>query len=159
MMVPQVATLIPLFMMVSKMKLLNTVWAFILPSISTPFMIMMFRQNSRNFPVDVLEAARIDGESELRIFFNMYFPIMKSTYAAAAVITFMNSWNAYMWPRVVMKDNSAQTMPMLIANLSNGYAVDYGMMMLGVLFCSLPTIIIFFVLQKQFAEGITGSVK
>ena len=148
MMVPQVATLIPLFMMVSKMKLLNTVWAFILPSISTPFMIMMFRQNSRNFPVDVLEAARIDGESELRIFFNMYFPIMKSTYAAAAVITFMNSWNAYMWPRVVMKDNSAQTMPMLIANLSNGYAVDYGMMMLGVLFCSLPTIIIFFVLQK-----------
>ena len=159
MMVPQVATLIPLFMMVSKMKLLNTVWAFILPSISKPFMIMMFRQNSRNFPVDVLEAARIDGESELRIFFNMYFPIMKSTYAAAAVITFMNSWNAYMWPRVVMKDNSAQTMPMLIANLSNGYAVDYGMMMLGVLFCSLPTIIIFFVLQKQFAEGITGSVK
>ena len=159
MMVPQVATLIPLFMMVSKMKLLNTVWAFILPSISTPFMIMMFRQNSRNFPVDVLEAARIDGESELRIFFNMYFPIMRSTYAAAAVITFMNSWNAYMWPRVVMKDNSAQTMPMLIANLSNGYAVDYGMMMLGVLFCSLPTIIIFFVLQKQFAEGITGSVK
>ena len=159
MMVPQVATLIPLFMMVSKMKLLNTVWAIILPSISTPFMIMMFRQNSRNFPVDVLEAARIDGESELRIFFNMYFPIMKSTYAAAAVITFMNSWNAYMWPRVVMKDNSAQTMPMLIANLSNGYAVDYGMMMLGVLFCSLPTIIIFFVLQKQFAEGITGSVK
>ena len=159
MMVPQVATLIPLFMMVSKMKLLNTVWAFILPSISTPFMIMMFRQNSRNFPVDVLEAARIDGESELRIFFNMYFPIMKSTYAAAAVITFMNSWNAYMWPRVGMKDNSAQTMPMLIANLSNGYAVDYGMMMLGVLFCSLPTIIIFFVLQKQFAEGITGSVK
>ena len=159
MMVPQVATLIPLFTMVSRMKLLNTVWAFILPSISTPFMIMMFRQNSRNFPIDVLEAARIDGENEFKIFFHMYMPIMKSTYAAAAVITFMNAWNAYMWPRVVMKDNSAQTMPMLIANLSNGYAVDYGMLMLGVLFCSLPTIIIFFVLQKQFAEGITGSVK
>ena len=159
MMVPQVATLIPLFTMVSRMKLLNTVWAFILPSISTPFMIMMFRQNSRNFPIDVLEAARIDGENEFKIFFHMYMPIMKSTYAAAAVITFMNAWNAYMWPRVVMKDNSAQTMPMLIANLSNGYAVDYGMLMLGVLFCSLPTIIIFFLLQKQFAEGITGSVK
>ncbi|MBR1707493.1 MAG: carbohydrate ABC transporter permease [Clostridia bacterium] len=159
MMVPQVATLIPLFTMVSKMKLLNTVWAFIIPGIATPFMIMMFRQNSRNFPVDVLEAARIDGESEIKIFFTMYMPIMKSTYAASAVITFMNSWNAYMWPRVVMKDNRAQTMPMLIANLSNGYAVDYGMLMLGVLFCSLPTIIIFFVLQKQFAEGITGSVK
>ena len=159
MMVPQVATLIPLFTMISRMKLLNTVWAFIIPGISTPFMIMMFRQNSRNFPVDVLEAARIDGLSEIRIFFQMYFPIMKSTYAAAAVITFMNSWNSYMWPRTVMKGNSVQTMPMLIANLSNGYAIDYGMLMLGVLFCSLPTIIIFFVLQKQFAEGITGSVK
>lgn len=159
MMVPQVATLIPLFTMISKLKLLNTVWAFIIPSISTPFMIMMFRQNSRNFPRDILEAARIDGEGEFMIFFKMYMPIMKSTYAAAAVITFMNAWNAYMWPRTVMKGNAVQTMPMLIANLSNGYAVDYGMLMLGVLFCSLPTIIIFFVLQKQFAEGITGAVK
>ena len=135
------------------------VWAFIIPSISTPFMIMMFRQNSRNFPVALLEAARIDGETEFNIFFKMYMPIMKSTYAAAAVITFMNAWNSYMWPRTVMKGNAVQTMPMLIANLSNGYAVDYGMLMLGVLFCSLPTIIIFFVLQKQFAEGITGAVK
>ncbi|MBO4836218.1 MAG: carbohydrate ABC transporter permease [Clostridia bacterium] len=159
MMVPQVATLIPLFTMISRMKLLNTVWAFIIPAIATPFMIMMFRQNSRNFPIDTMEAARIDGLSEIRIFFRMYFPMMKSTYAAAAVITFMGAWNAYMWPRTVMKGNSVKTMPMLIANMSNGYAVDYGMLMLGVLFCSLPTIIIFFVLQKQFAEGITGSVK
>lgn len=159
MMVPQVATLIPLFTMISRMKLLNTVWAFILPALSTPFLIMMFRQNSRNFPIDTMEAARIDGLSEIRIFFQMYFPMMKSTYAAAAVIVFMNAWNSYMWPRTVMKGNSVKTMPMLIANMSNGYAVDYGMLMLGVLFCSLPTIIIFFLLQKQFAEGITGSVK
>jgi lactose/L-arabinose transport system permease protein len=89
----------------------------------------------------------------------MYFPMMKSTYAAAAVITFMNAWNSYMWPRTVLKGNDVITMPMVIANMSNGYAVDYGMLMLGVLFCSLPTIIVFFVLQKQFAEGITGSVK
>ncbi len=122
-------------------------------------MIMMFRQNSRNFPIALLEAARIDGENDFMIFFKIYFPIMKSTYAAAAVITFMNSWNAYLWPKVVMNNNRAQTMPMLIANLAGGYTVDYGMLMLGVLFCSLPTIIIFFVLQKQFAEGITGSVK
>ena len=71
----------------------------------------------------------------------------------------MNAWNAYMWPKVVMSDNRAQTMPMFIANISSGYTVDYGMTMLGVLFCSLPTMIVFFVLQKQFAEGITGSVK
>ena len=159
MMVPQVATMIPLFKMISTMKLLNTVWGFILPAISTPFMIMMFRQNSRNFPVEIMEAARIDGLSEFRIFTRMYMPIMKSTYAAAAVITFMNAWNSYLWPKVVITDNRAQTMPMLIANLAAGYTIDYGVLMMGVLFCSIPTMIIFFVLQKQFAEGITGSVK
>lgn len=159
MMIPGVATMIPLFKMVSSAKMLNTVWGFILPTISTPFMIMMFRQNSRNFPPEIMEAARIDGLSEFLIFFRMYMPVMKSTYAAAAVITFMNSWNAYLWPKVVMTKNQAQTMPMLIANVASGYTVDYGMMMLGVLFCSIPTIIVFFVLQKQFAEGITGSVK
>lgn len=159
MMVPQVATMIPLFKMVSSAGLLNSVWAFILPSISTPFMIMMFRQNSRNFPVDIMEAARLDGLSEFQIFYRMYMPVMRSTYAAAAVITFMNAWNSYMWPKVVMLDNSAQTMPMLIANLSAGYTVDYGLLMMGVLFCSIPTMIIFFFLQKQFTEGLTGAVK
>ena len=157
--VPQVATIIPLFKMVSSMKLLNSVWAFILPAISTPFLIMMFRQNSRSFPIDIMEAARIDGLSEFKIFFKMYMPVMKATYAAAAVITFMNAWNAYMWPKVVMSDNRAQTMPMLIANLAAGYSVDYGVLMMAVLFCSCPTMIIFFILQKQFAEGITGAVK
>ena len=151
--------MIPLFKMIAKVGLLNSVWAFILPSISTPFLIMMFRQNSRNFPPDIMEAARIDGLSEFKIFFKMYMPVMKSTYAAAAVITFMNAWNAYLWPKVVMSDNSAQTMPMLIANLAAGYTVDYGVLMMGVLFCSIPTMVVFFVLQKQFAEGITGAVK
>lgn len=159
MMIPQVATMIPLFRLISKGNMLNTVWGFILPTISTPFMIMMFRQNSRNFPLDIMEAARIDGLGEFQIFFRMYMPVMKATYAAAAVITFMNAWNAYLWPKVVMTKNEAQTMPMLIANLANGYTTDYGVLMLGVLFCSIPTMIIFFVLQKQFAEGITGAVQ
>lgn len=159
MMVPQVATMIPLFKMISKMGLLYTFAGFMLPTISTPFLIMMFRQNSRNFPVDILEAARIDGLSEFGIFFKMYMPVMKSTYAAAAVITFMNSWNAYLWPKVVLNKPEAQTMPMLIANLAAGYTVDYGTLMMGVLFCSVPTMVIFFLLQKQFAEGITGAVK
>ena len=159
MMVPQVATMIPLFKMMSSMHLLNNIWAFVLPAISTPFMIMMFRQNSRSFPVDIMEAARIDGLSEWGIFFRMYMPVMKSTYAAAAVVAFMNAWNSYMWPKVVMLKNESETMTMLIANVAGGYKVDYGMLMMGVLFCSVPTMIIFFVLQKSFAEGITGSVK
>ena len=159
MMIPQVATMIPLFRMFSKAGLLNTVFAFFLPMISTPFMIMMFRQNSRAFPVDIVEAARIDGLSEIKIFFQMYMPVMKSTYAAAAVITFMNAWNAYLWPKVCMTDGKSLNMVMLIANMTGGYKIDYGMIMMGVLFCSIPTLVIFFVLQKQFAEGITGAVK
>ncbi len=159
MMIPQVATMIPLFRLLSSAKLLNSAVGFILPSLSTPFLIMMFRQNSRNFPVDVMEAARIDGLSEIGIFVRMYMPMMKATYAAAAVITFMNAWNAYLWPKVIMTQPEAQTMPMLIANLSGGYTTDYGVLMVGVLFCSIPTMIVFFILQKQFAEGITGAVK
>ena len=159
MMIPQVATMIPLFRMFSKAGLLNTVLAFFLPMISTPFMIMMFRQNSRAFPVDIVEAARIDGLSEIKIFFQMYMPVMKSTYAAAAVITFMNAWNAYLWPKVCMTDGKSLNMVMLIANMTGGYKIDYGMIMMGVLFCSIQTLVIFFVLQKQFAEGITGAVK
>lgn len=159
MMIPGVATMIPLFKMIAGMNLLNSAPGFILPAISTPFLIMMFRQNSRNFPIDVMEAARIDGLTEFQIFFRMYLPMMKSTYAAAAVISFMNAWNSYLWPKVIMTDTNAQTMPMLIANLASGYTTDYGLLMLGVLFCSVPTMVVFFILQKQFAEGITGAVK
>lgn len=159
MMVPFVATMIPLFRMFSKAHLLNTTLGFLLPSVSTPFLIMMFRQSARSFPHDIIEAARIDGLSELRIFFQMFIPTMRSTYAAAMTITFMNAWNNYLWPKVIMTDATSQTMPMVVANLTQGYVTDYGMLMLAVLICTLPTAIVFFCLQKSFAEGITGAVK
>jgi len=159
MMVPFAATMIPLFQMFSSANLLNTTLGFLLPSISTPFLIMMFRQSARSFPHDIIEAARIDGLSELRIFFQMFIPTMRSTYAAAMTITFMNAWNNYLWPKVIMQDEASATMPMLIANLKEGYVTDYGALMLGVTICTLPTVIIFFLLQKSFAEGITGAVK
>jgi lactose/L-arabinose transport system permease protein len=159
MMVPFVATMIPLFQMFSKMGWLNSTIGFILPTISTPFLIMMFRQSARSFPHDIMEAARIDGLSEIRIFFQMFIPTMRSTYAAAMTITFMNAWNSYLWPKVIMSDTNSQTMPMVVANLTQGYVTDYGMLMLAVLICTLPTAIVFFCLQKSFAEGITGAVK
>lgn len=159
MMIPGVATMVPLFQMMSNLNLLNTAVGFLLPTVATPFMIMMFRQNARSFPTDIIEAARIDGLNELQIFWRIFVPTMKSTYAAAAVITFMNAWNAYLWPKVIMSDNRAMTMPMLVSNITAGYVTDYGLLMLGVVFCSLPTMIVFFVLQKQFTEGITGAVK
>ncbi len=159
MMIPFAAIMIPLFRMFSTMKLTNTMTAVMLPSLSTPFLIMLFRQSARSFPHDMIEAARMDGLSEIGIFFRMFIPTMKSTYAAAMTITFMNAWNNYLWPKVILKTNESITMPMLVANLLGGYSVDYGMLMLGVFICTVPTAIVFFCLQKSFAEGITGSVK
>ena len=145
--------------MVSHWGLVNSWAAFVLPSISTPFMIMLFRQASRSFPNDIIEAARLDGLSEIGIFFRMFVPIMRSTYGVAMTVTFMNAWNSYLWPKIVFQSNASITMPMLVANLKSGYSVDYGMLMLGVLICTLPTAIIFLCLQKSFANGITGAVK
>ena len=159
MMIPFAAIMIPMFRMFSQLKMVNTMAAFMLPSISTPFMIMMFRQASRSFPHDIIEAARLDGLSETGIFFRMYMPTMKSTYAAATIITFMNAWNNYLWPKVILQNNESITMPMLVANLLGGYTVDYGVLMLGVFICTIPTAIIFFCFQKSFTEGITGAVK
>jgi lactose/L-arabinose transport system permease protein len=120
---------------------------------------MMFRQSARSFPHEIIEAARIDGLNEFKIFTNMFFPTMRSTYAAAMTIVFMNAWNSYLWPVVIMMSKDKITMPMMVANLLTGYVIDYGMVMLGVLICTIPTVIVFFLLQKSFAEGITGAVK
>lgn len=159
MMIPFAAIMIPLFRMFSKLGMVNSMAAFMLPTISTPFLIMLFRQSSRAFPHDIIEAARMDGLSEMGIFFKIFMPTMKSTYAAAMTITFMNAWNNYLWPKVILQTDGSITMPMMVANLLGGYSVDYGMLMLGVLICTLPTAIIFFFLQKSFAEGITGAIK
>ena len=158
MMLPFVAIMIPLFKMFTSWGLVNTWIALALPSISTPFMIMLFRQAARSFPHDIIEA-RLEGLSEIQIFFKMFIPVMKSTYGAAMTVTFMSAWNNYLWPTVILQDSKAITMPMLVANLKSGYSVDYGMLMLGVLICTLPTAVIFLCLQKSFANGITGAVK
>ena len=159
MMIPFVALMIPLFQMYSKAGLLNTAVGFMLPSLATPLLIMMFRTGAMAFPLDMIEAARIDGLSEFQIFYKMFLPTMKSTYAAAAVVTFMNAWNNYLWAKVIMTDDTTQTMPMLISNLISGYVTDYGMLMLGVLITTLPTAVVFFALQRNFVEGLTGSFR
>jgi lactose/L-arabinose transport system permease protein len=158
-MIPFAATMVPLFQSFAELGLVNSVAAVILPAVSTPFLILLFRQASRSFPHEIIEAARIDGESELGIFLRIYLPSMRPTYAAAAVITFMTAWNNFLWPKVILVNNEFQTMPMLISNLSAGYVTDYGVLMLAVLIASLPTMVIFLVLQRSFAEGITGAIK
>lgn len=159
MMLPFVATMIPLFTMFSKAGMVNSWLAFMLPGLATLFLIMMFRQAARSFPKEIIEAARMDGLSEVGIFFTMFVPTMRSTYGAAVTVTFMSTWNSYLWPKVIFQKNESTTMPMLVANLLGAYTVDYGMLMLGVLIATLPTAVVFFMLQKQFAEGITGAIK
>lgn len=158
-MIPFAATMIPLFRMFARADLVNSTFAVILPAISTPFLILLFRQASRSFPHEILEAARLDGLNELAIFARIYVPTMRSVFAAAFVITFMTAWNSFLWPKVILVDNAYQTMPMLISNLTAGYVTDYGVLMLAVLLATLPTVVIFLVLQRSFAQGITGAVK
>ncbi|NMB24437.1 MAG: carbohydrate ABC transporter permease [Firmicutes bacterium] len=159
MMIPFAAIMIPLFMMVGKLNLLSTTTAFVLPTVSTAFLIFLFRQSARYFPQEVIEASRIEGMGELGIFLRMYIPIMRSTYATAAIITFMGAWNSYLWPLIIMQTPGSKTMPLLISGLIAGYVTDYGMLMLAVSISVLPTILIFLVLQRHFAEGIISSMK
>lgn len=159
MMVPFIAILVPLFKMFSSMKLVNNLAALLLPSLSTPFLILMFRQAARSFPLEIIEASRMDGVSEVGIFFRMFMPTMKATYASAFTVTFMGAWNNYLWPLIVFQKKELLTMPILVSNLVGQYETDYGALMVGVLICTLPTAILFLSLQKSFAAGITGAVK
>ncbi|MBP5576677.1 MAG: carbohydrate ABC transporter permease [Treponema sp.] len=159
MMIPGAATMIPLFRMFSSLKLLNTVAAFIFPSISTAFLIFFFRQNSSSFPIELVQAARVDGLNEFQIYLRVYLPIMSPTFAAASIVTFMGLWNNYMWPLVVLQTQDMQTLPLLVTGLTAGYVTDYGLLMLCLCIMTIPIIILFFTQQRKFVEGITGSVK
>ncbi|WP_240622840.1 carbohydrate ABC transporter permease [Sphaerochaeta halotolerans] len=123
------------------------------------FLIFFFRQSSESFPIETVQAARVDGLGEFGIFFRIYVPIMAPTFAAAAIVTFMNAWNNYLWPLIIMQSQDSQTMPLLITGLTAGYTTDYGILMLSVTITTLPTLILFFTQQKRFVEGVLGSVK
>ncbi|MCD5113943.1 carbohydrate ABC transporter permease [Enterococcus faecium] len=163
MMVPFAALMIPLYRMFSQLNGtilgINSFLVVILPSISTAFLIFFFRQNVKSFPKDLVEAARLDGLKELSIFFRVYMPTAKNTYAAAAIITFMSSWNNYLWPLVALQSPDKRTVPLVLSAMGASYTPDYGMIMAGLVIATLPTAIVFFVLQKQFVQGMIGSVK
>jgi lactose/L-arabinose transport system permease protein len=165
MMIPFAALMIPLYQMFAGISNaipgigIDTVASVMLPTITTAFLIFFFRQNSKMFPKDMLEAGRIDGLTELGIFFKIFIPTMKTTYAAAGIITFMSSWNSYLWPLIVLQSPNQKTIPLLISTLGSGYAPDYGLIMVAIVIATLPTAIVFFVMQKHFVAGMTGAVK
>lgn len=159
MMIPFAAIMIPLYRMFGRLQLLNSFAAVIFPSVATAFLIFFFRQNTKLFPQELIEAARVDGLSEWGVFFRIFMPTMKSTYAAAAIITFMSAWNNYLWPLVVMQTKDKVTLPLIISNLNSSYTPDYGMIMVAIVIATIPTTVIFFTMQKRFVEGMLGSVK
>jgi lactose/L-arabinose transport system permease protein len=165
MMIPFAALMVPLFRMfgtisqTTPMIGIDTFSAVILPTVTTAFLIFFFRQSTKMFPKDILEAGRIDGLTELGVFFRIYIPTMKTTYAAAAIITFMASWNSYLWPLVVLQSPENQTIPLLISVLGSSYSPDFGVIMTAIVIATLPAALIFFIMQKHFVAGMMGSVK
>lgn len=159
MMIPFATLMIPLFKIIVGMNLLNSHFAIILVSTASVFMIFFFRQSFANYPMEIIQAARVDGASEGKIFFRIFMPSMKSTFFAAAIYSFMTSWNAYMWPLIVLRTNDKKTTPLLISYMSSAYNPEYGVIMLAIVLSTLPVIFIFFAFQKQFVQGMLGSVK
>lgn len=159
MMIPFAALMVPLYRMFASAHMLNSYAAVILPSVSTAFLIFFFRQNTMSFPRDLLQAARIDGLNEFQIFLRIYCPTMKSTYAAAGIITFMNMWNSYLWPLISLQTGERMTLPLVIATLNSSYTPDFGVIMVAIVVATIPSALVFFLMQKNFVDGMTGSVK
>lgn len=158
-MVPFAALMIPLFMMMAKTGLINTHVAIVLPTVASAFIIFYFRQSTKAFPTELRDAAKVDGLKEWQIFLYIYVPVMRSTYAAALVIVFMTNWNSYLWPLIVLQSNETKTITLVVSSLASAYYPDYGVVMIGTILATLPTLIIFFLMQRQFVQGMLGSVK
>lgn len=157
--IPFAAIMVPLFMLMARLGLMNTYAAIILPSVASIFIIFYFRQSTKAFPAELRDAARIDGLKEWQIFFYIYVPVMRSTYAAATIIIFMANWNAYLWPLLVIQTAEKKTITLVISSLASAYTPDFGVVMVGTVLATLPTILVFFFLQRRFVEGMLGSVK
>ena len=159
MMIPFASLMVPLFQIIVKMGLINTHFAIIIVSVSSVFMIFFFRQSFVTYPMEVIQAARIDGASEWQTFTRVFVPSMKSTYAAAGIYAFMTSWNSYLWPLIVTQTNEKKTVTLLISSMSSSYTPEYGLIMAAIALATMPVIVLFFALQRQFVQGMLGSVK
>ncbi len=159
MMIPFAALMIPLFTMFGKAGLLDTHFAVILPTVAGAFIIFYFRQCTKTFPRELIDAARVEGVKEWKIFAYVYVPIMRSSYSAAFIIVFMASWNAFLWPLIVLQSNELKTINLVLSSFASAYAPDFGLIMVGTVISTLPSLLIFFAMQKQFVASMTGAIK
>lgn len=158
--IPGQLGMLPLFLMLRGLGLVNTYLGVIVPGLASIFGIFLVRQYALGIPQSVLDAARVDGAGELRIFWSIVVPLCRPVLVTLAIFTFMGTWNDFLWPLVVLSDTRLQTLPVALANLLGEHVQDTELMMAGAVLTVLPVIAVFLALQRSYIEGIaSGSVK
>ncbi|MGQ0834303.1 MAG: carbohydrate ABC transporter permease [Gammaproteobacteria bacterium] len=158
--IPAQVAMIPLFLLMKHLGLVNTYAGVIVPAMASIFGIFLVRQYALSLPDELLEAARIDGASEWRIFSAIVLPLLKPVLVTLAVFTLLASWNDFMWPLIVLTGADVQTLPVALANLSREYVQDNELMMAGSVLTVVPVLALFLLLQRHYIEGVLmGSLK
>ena len=158
--IPSQVAMVPLFLLLKQLGLVNTYGGVIVPAMAGIFGIFVVRQYALSIPDDLLEAARIDGANEFRIFRSVIVPVLKPIVVTLAVFTSLGTWNDFMWPLIVLNDSELYTLPVALASLSREHVQDNELMMAGSVLTTLPVLLVFLVLQRYYIEGLTlGSVK
>jgi ABC-type glycerol-3-phosphate transport system permease component len=153
-MVPNAVTLIPAFLMVNKLGLFNTYWAIIIPALSSAFGIFMMRQYISSLPTELIESAKMDGASELRIFWSIIIPLSLPGMAALGIFIVINAWNAFLWPLVVLRSNELRTLVVGLATVQSEFNINYGLVMAGSMLTVLPLLVLYIAFQPYFVEGL-----
>lgn len=157
---PKQVILIPLLREMSSLRMYDTLWAVIMPTVGWPFGVFLMKQFSEGIPDEMLEAARVDGSNEMRTFVSIVAPMIKPGIGALAIFTFINSWNDYFMQLIMLSSGSKFTISLGIATLQAETSVDVGMLMAGAALAAIPIIVVFLIFQKYFTQGITmGAVK
>ncbi len=158
--VPAQLTYIPSFVLaVNFFHYYNTLAALIFPNLSTAFNVFLLRQAFRSVPNDLIDAARIDGANELRIWWDVLIPVIRPSLATAGIFTFVNMWNDFLWPSLMLHTRDRMTLPVGLAALQGMFSSDMRSIAAGVTMTVIPILIFFMVLQKYFVRGLTGAVK
>jgi ABC-type glycerol-3-phosphate transport system permease component len=158
--IPPFTTVIPLFGWMAKLGLINTYPVLILPFAANAFGLFMMRQYFSTLPDELLQAARIDGCSEIRLFWSIMLPLARPALGVVGILIFIASWNSFIWPLVMMRSEDMFTLPVGIAGLNSEQSPEYGKIMAAAVLSSLPIITVFFLLQRQIISGLThGAVK
>jgi multiple sugar transport system permease protein len=157
---PVQVSMLPLFLLLKNLGLINTYWGVIIPGLASIFGIFLVRQYALSIPDEMLDAARVDGASEFRIFWSIVVPGILPILATLAIWTFLATWNDFMWPLIVLSDESHYTLPVALANLSGEHVQDTELMMAGSVITVIPVMLVFLFLQRYYIQGVmAGSVK